>query len=94
VLRGVGEVRKRLGVGAAEVEKVAWVLGKEGVNCEDEVGEEVGEEEVDEAKEEEGEGSEEVEKPVKKAAGKGTKRKAPATKTPTEGTRKSARTKM
>lgn len=73
-------LRKRLGVGCVDVERVAWVLGKESVDC--------GEEEQED--EEEKQAEKEVAKKVEK---KGTKRKVVESKAPAEGTRKSARTK-
>lgn len=77
----VSVLRERLGVRCVDAEKVAWVLGREGVDCGDE--ESVGEK---------GDMEEEVEKP-KKVETKGTKRKTLDVKPPAEGTRKSARTK-
>jgi hypothetical protein len=102
IVKKVEELRRRLGEGdveAVQVEKVAYVLGKEGVDV---GGEEVDEEPNDakgdgkDAEKEDTEGDQEqgkakaMEKPVAK---KGTKRKATEAKTPAEGTRKSTRTK-
>jgi hypothetical protein len=94
VVSKVDELMERLGVRATEVERVAWVLGKEGVDIDAEGGSEdaasaaAEEEEVNAKGEEE---KEDVE--VKATKKKGTKRKGGEMKTPTEGTRKSARTK-
>lgn len=87
-------------VRAADIEKVAWVLGKEGRDLgagegkekqDDDDKEPVKEEETKEMKSDnaEGEDGKATQPPVKK----GTKRKAAPTKTPIEGTRKSMRTK-
>jgi hypothetical protein len=112
MLDRVEKLRTRLGkssgqkpdtsVRAADIEKVAWVLGKEGKDVG--VGEEdeevqsgddetapVQEEETQETKHDEDKSSKEkVDKIITK---KGTKRKAAAVKTPVEGTRKSTRTR-
>jgi hypothetical protein len=102
IVKKVEELRRRLGGGEVEavrVEKVAWVLGKEGVDVGDEDKREyaeemenmVGEEKEDtESDQEQTKAKEAMEKPVAK---KGTKRKATEGKTPAEGTRKSTRTK-
>jgi hypothetical protein len=81
----VEEVRKRLGVRALDVERVAWVLGREGVNVDEEYddGGEDGETENTEVKQAE----------EKTTTKKGTKRKAGDSKASIEGTRKSTRTK-
>ncbi len=88
----VGQMRKRLGVGATEVEKVAYVLGKEGVDVDrdDGVVESVGVEEAQkvdadsEGKAEEqtgGETSEKVKEETIKAEGaKGQKEKIEASR--------------
>jgi hypothetical protein len=84
----VAELRGRLEVRAVDVERVAWVLGKEGMRL-------IADEEAKEDKAVEKKGGEDKmvddreEKTVKPAA---KKRKADA-KLPTEGTRKSTRTK-
>jgi hypothetical protein len=84
VVEKVRELRKRLGVRAEEVERVAWVLGKEGVSLD------VGDKEDGGGK---AESKDDVqENDVKSAAKKGTKRKAEP-KPLVQGTRKSARTK-
>ena len=95
VVERVGEVVRRLGVRAVECERVAWVLGREGVD----VGEEEGEGgEVEAGKlEEKGEenvvgsakGESKDEVPLKKS----TKRKADDGKPPVEGVRRSSRRK-
>ncbi|KAH5165776.1 hypothetical protein HBI73_034400 [Parastagonospora nodorum] len=90
LLEKVNVLIERLGVRAVDVERVAWVLGKESVDIDagsDGVGEEKSEQ--DEAEEE----KVTEEKTVKKEVKKGTKRKASEAKPPTEGTRKSTRTK-
>ncbi|KAF1940860.1 hypothetical protein EJ02DRAFT_512828 [Clathrospora elynae] len=97
LVEGVKGGRKRLGeVGAVDFERVAWVLGKEGVDV-SAIG-------VDGEEEEEEEEEQKEEKPKRKTAKKdtsdaetiakrGTKRKATQVKLRAEGTRKSARTK-
>jgi hypothetical protein len=99
VFKKVEALRSRLGkgeMGAAEVEKVAWVLGQEGVDVDG------GEEDQDAEEMEDAEAHEQLKETVKSkekdtaekpAAKKGTKRKATEIKTPAEGTRKSSRTK-
>jgi hypothetical protein len=109
VVTKVKELRRRLGEGvemergkaagadlvgwAVHIEKVAWVLGKEGVDIDNEE-EEMEKQGQADAEEVQGEdATEEVEeKTLEPAAKKGTKRKAEV-KTPAEGTRKSTRTK-
>ncbi|CAO2658732.1 Nn.00g064550.m01.CDS01 [Neocucurbitaria sp. VM-36] len=102
----VQEIVKRLGVRAVDVEKVAWVLGKDKVNVTD--GEE-GEREQSDIKGDDVEDTKEVvkektsKKPAKKLSDdvktnsstsiKGTKRKAREPISPVEGVRKSSRTK-
>jgi len=103
VLRRVGEMRERLGLKAVEVEKVAYVLGKEGV----ELGK--GEDEQEEAKtnvvdgrkvdrKDEGKAVKEKSRNIvlKQAAAqkKGTKRKVAEEKTPVESVRRSNRRKV
>lgn len=87
---------RRLGLRAVDMEKVAWVLGKEGadIDANDEAHEKYlkkgattevpGVEEVED---------EEVAKEVESKPKKGTKRKATDAKKEVEGTRKSTRTK-
>lgn len=109
----VEKLRMRLGkspdktpeiiVRAIDIEKVAWVLGKEGkdVGAGEEKGEEsqagddkkalLKEEETQETKPDDAKDSKE--EVTKGPAKKGTKRKAGSVKTPVEGTRKSTRTK-
>jgi len=86
LLEKVVELRERLDIEAVDAEKVAWVLGKEGVDCGD--GEEEDGEDAGEVAEEEQEVA-----VANEANKKSVKRKAADTKTPVEGTRKSARTK-
>ncbi|KAF1960344.1 hypothetical protein CC80DRAFT_383232, partial [Byssothecium circinans] len=92
VVGRVEAVRERLGVRAVECERVAWVLGREGVNVgggRDEEGERDKDGEV-EAKIEEGESKAEGKVERKK----GTKRKAASEgKAAIEGTRRSSRRK-
>jgi hypothetical protein len=92
---------------AIDVERVAWVLGKEGIDVgveEDVTRGKDGKNASAQADEQEDEETQEVsavtkegdddEKIIEKpAAKKGTKRKAPEAKQPAEGTRKSTRTK-
>jgi hypothetical protein len=97
-LEGVDGLIEKLGVRAVDVERVAWVLGKEGVDVGDDADEDDEEGgakvEVDEKQEEEVKETEAVEaKSSKKDVKKSTKRKASVSKTPAEGTRKSTRTK-
>jgi hypothetical protein len=94
--RRVGELKERLDVRAVDVEKVAWVFGKQGVDVEDEYGEDddgvvLGEEEEPARAEEEGDAEAVAEQDEQKPK-KGTKRKATDVK-PATGTRKSTRTK-
>jgi len=94
--RRVGELKERLDVRAVDVEKVAWVLGKQGVNVEDEYAEDeddvvVGEETQPARTQEEGDAEGVAEQDEEKPK-KGTKRKATDVK-PATGTRKSTRTK-
>jgi hypothetical protein len=91
LLEKVDVLVKRLGVRAVDAERVAWVLGKEGVDVDDGDDEEVGEVEVkqDVAEVEDAV----VDKKSKQGAKTGTKRKASDAKPPVEGTRKSTRTK-
>lgn len=102
VVEGVGKLRKRLGVSAVDVERVAWVLGKEGVHIEAGDGH-VGEEEAEEDEEDEVVNAKPVAKkrkieaeaaPPKKASKTTSKPKAKAKEIspPRTGTRKSART--
>lgn len=96
--KGLG--RKDTMAGATDIERVAWVLGKEGVDvtlqeeesrdATIEPGEKEKEQEQDDKKEGEHDDEERAEK---SAANKGTKRKASDAKQPTEGTRKSTRTR-
>ncbi|CAN9298930.1 unnamed protein product [Alternaria alternata] len=96
--KGLG--RKDTMAGATDIERVAWVLGKEGVDvtlqeeesrdATIEAGEKEKEQEQDDKKEGEHDDEERAEK---SAANKGTKRKASDAKQPTEGTRKSTRTR-
>lgn len=86
----VGEVVKRLEVRAVDVEKVAWVLGKEGVD----ISKGKGAEEGDAEKLEEKAGDDEEVKAKKPAVSKkGTKRKIDDEKALNEGTRRSSRKK-
>jgi hypothetical protein len=98
LLGKVEELRGRLGVRSVDVEKVAWVLGKEGADI-DAGAEEDGNESdggvtiqasVREDAEMDGES---VNATIESKLKKGTKRKAIAAKTSAEGTRKSTRTK-
>ncbi|KAF2833997.1 hypothetical protein CC86DRAFT_277298 [Ophiobolus disseminans] len=90
LLGNVGNIRERMDVRAVDVERVAWVLGREGVDCGD--GED-SEETIEERETEEKAVKADTKEKPKKAVEKGTKRKAADVKPPTEGTRKSARTK-
>jgi hypothetical protein len=85
----VDELRERLGVRAVDVERVAWVLGREGVDCDEgEIEEDV---EGDAEKEAEVERDLDGEKDVaveERSAKIGTKRKAPATQAPTRSYKK------
>lgn len=91
LLEKVDVLIERLGVRAVDVERVAWVLGKESVDVS---ADSDGAEEEEKAGEDEAEGDEAMkEKAVKKEVKKGTKRKASETNPPTEGTRKSTRTR-
>ena len=91
LLEKVGVLIKRLGVRAVDVERVAWVLGKENVDVSAGID---GVEEEEKAGEDGAEEKEPMEeKAVKKEVKKGTKRKASEIKPPTEGTRKSTRTR-
>jgi hypothetical protein len=81
----VEELRKRLSVRALDVERVAWVLGKEGVNVD---------EEYDDVSEDgKTEGTEVKQAEEKITTKKGTKRKAGDSKASIGSTRKSTRTK-
>jgi hypothetical protein len=105
VLEGVEGLIERLGVRAVDVERVAWVLGREGVDVDaddenvkkpthsEEEKEDISKIETKEPNEtkEEDQSGEETEK--QKVSKKGTKRKASVSKPPAEGTRKSTRTK-
>ncbi|KAH7085015.1 hypothetical protein BKA63DRAFT_559677 [Paraphoma chrysanthemicola] len=94
VVDRVRALRTRLGgkVRAVDVERVAWVLGKEGVDVGD--GEDDGEiEKEDTAEEVEEHAEEEEHAEPKKEVKKGTKRKATEPKALSTGTRKSTRTK-
>ncbi|KAH8730085.1 hypothetical protein GQ44DRAFT_747095 [Phaeosphaeriaceae sp. PMI808] len=84
---------KRLGVRAVDAEKVAWVLGKEGldVGADDEGKGEEEDKEVKLEKSMQQQGS--VEAKPKQEVKKGTKRKVVESKVPNEGTRKSSRTR-
>jgi hypothetical protein len=88
----VRELRLRLGPRAVDIERVAWVLGREGVrlDAEDEGSKEVKEDKAVEERVEKDKTSDDQEEKVVKPAAK--KRKADA-KLPIEGTRKSTRTK-
>jgi hypothetical protein len=104
VVTKVNELRMRLGKGmgtergevtgtdlvgwAVHVEKVAWVLGKEGLDVNSDEENEAGQAYAEEVQEEKATEEDEV-KPV---TNQGTKRKAEV-KTPAESTRKSMRTK-
>jgi hypothetical protein len=93
LVEGVRALRERLGgkVIAVDVEKVAWVLGREGVDV-DVPGD--GDEDVGEETAEKAEAEESVtEKVEMKEVKKGTKRKVAKSEAPSEGTRKSTRTK-
>lgn len=94
---------ERLGFRADELERVAWVLGREGVDVgAGGAGEEVKHVVKDQGKDGKKEGMEgkEIKAPVKKAKGvkeptkQGVKRKAMGTETPVEGLRRSTRRKM
>jgi hypothetical protein len=93
LVENVRELVKRLGVKAVDVEKVAWVLGKEAID----IGKEGKAEEEDAGKVEPKAKGEEVKKEVKAkkevAPKKGTKRKIEDAKMPNEGTRRSSRKK-
>jgi hypothetical protein len=98
LLGKVEELKGRLGVRAVDVERVAWVLGREGVNVDAEV-EEGGKDsdagttdEVRETKEAETE-EEGVTADIEKKPRKGTKRKATGAETEVGGTRKRTRTR-
>lgn len=104
VVKKVGELRKRLGeeVRAVDAERVAWVLGKEGIDVgsadsehEDEDGSVAGteKEKMKESEEKEGRAEGEDVGAVRIKMKKNIKRKASDAKTPSEGTRKSARTR-
>ena len=94
LLGKVRELRGRLGVRAMDAEKVAWVLGKEKLDCGDEEEEEgVGSSEDAGKETEKTEVEVEVESAAKQTSKKGMKRKAADSKASTVGTRKSARTK-
>lgn len=89
VLEKVNALEKRLNVRALDAERVAWVLGKEGVNVDEGIDEEdAAEPEEVEENDEKGVAETKVSKPKSQA---GMKRKASETKTPAEGTRKSTR---
>jgi hypothetical protein len=91
LLEKVDKLIERLGVRAVDVERVAWVLGKEGVVIDDEdhgAGDEEKNEKIEAEVEEDAK-----EKEPRKPDTKGTKRKASESKPPVEGTRKSTRTK-
>jgi hypothetical protein len=94
LVEGVRDLKERLGgkVRAVDVERVAWVLGREGVDVDAprDGDEDVEEEEKAEKADVEAAVAEKVEtKEVKK----GTKRKAAKSEAPSEGTRRSTRTK-
>lgn len=103
MLEKVDGVVERLGVRAVDVERVAWVLGKEVIDVDAEVAADDGDakvasrEQEDEKEDVEEEKETETkivqEKTGKKDDKKGTKRKASVSKAPAEGTRKSTRTK-
>ncbi|KAH7389502.1 hypothetical protein DE146DRAFT_758811 [Phaeosphaeria sp. MPI-PUGE-AT-0046c] len=90
VLAKVNELVERLNVKAVDAEKVAWVLGKEGVDLDLGDEEEVSESNVVKA---DAEGEVAETKALKQKSKAGTKRKASEAKSPAEGTRKSTRTK-
>ncbi|EUC33635.1 hypothetical protein COCCADRAFT_95513 [Bipolaris zeicola 26-R-13] len=108
----VEKLRTRLGksadqkpessVRAVDIEKVAWVLGKEGKDVragEEDEESQAGDDEKDPIKDEKTQetkldaGKDSKEEGTKGPAKRGTKRKAGPVKTPVEGTRKSTRTK-
>lgn len=89
VLEKVHALVKRLGVRAVDAEKVAWVLGHERVDVD--AGDDSQDVQVEAHKKEPEEKEVLEQKSSKQSAG--TKRKASEAKTPTEGTRKSTRTK-
>lgn len=91
VLAKVSALVKRLNVRAVDAEKVAWVLGKEGVNADEEKEEEIAKPKA--VKEDTEEDQIADTKAPKQKSKAGTKRKASEAKTPAEGTRKSTRTK-
>ncbi|KAJ4294520.1 hypothetical protein N0V90_008211 [Kalmusia sp. IMI 367209] len=98
VVKRVGEVRVRLGAEAVDVEKVAWVMGREGVDVgvdnEDADGE-VGVRRAERSKEVAEETAGEKEKVViKELSKKGVKRQGSELKASTEGKRRSSRRKM
>jgi hypothetical protein len=99
LLEKVDGLIERLGVRAVDVERVAWVLGKEGVdvdvdaNADVEDGGAKGELEEEQEVVVESEPESVEEKAPKKVANAGKKRKASVSKPLAEGTRKSTRTK-
>lgn len=87
--RRVGEVAGRLGVDAVDLERVAWVLGKEGIDINAEGDDRKGSKSVaTEANEKEASKGKDDGKAVAK---KGAKRKAAEMKPPTEATRRRSR---
>ncbi|KAH7094665.1 hypothetical protein FB567DRAFT_586023 [Paraphoma chrysanthemicola] len=94
VVEAVEVLWVRLGgkVRAVDIERVAWVLGKEGVTVGEE-GDDGESEKEDTSEKIEEDAEEEVKAEPKKEVKKGTKRKAPEPKASSTGTRKSTRTK-
>ncbi|KAL6707207.1 hypothetical protein ACN47E_004754 [Coniothyrium glycines] len=98
IVKKIEQLRKRLGTGdvtALDAERVAWVLGKEGIDIGENDAVELSEEAATEEPKEPGK---RLGKAVAAASAEGedkktTKRKAAESKAPAEGVRKSARTK-